>query len=458
MTPSFADLPVSPALLATLVELKFTTPTPIQAAAIPLLLEGRDLVGQARTGSGKTIAFALPILAQLDLDNRALQALILCPTRELCAQVARGIRTLGRHLPELRVIELAGGAPLTPQARALEVGVHVAVGTPGRLIDHLQRETLDLRAVRTIVLDEADRMLDMGFSDEVGRVLDTAPEPRQIVLFSATYPDTIAAISRRWQKRPAFVSVEADQAPAPEIRQLGYPVSNEARAPALLAVLGARRPESALVFCNLKATVSALCDTLISAGVSAAALHGDLEQRDRDEQMAKLRNRSVTVLVATDVAARGLDVSELDLVVNFDVPTQPEVYVHRVGRTGRAGREGLAVTLIGPGDETRVGRIEAFTHSVLARAPLPPPPSAPFAPPPMRTLRILGGRRDKVRPGDILGALTGEAGLKGDQVGRIEILDAVSYVAVASVAARQAHQNLSVGKIKGRRFRVEALR
>ena len=457
MQPSFDDLPLSPALRAVLTELGFTTPTPIQAAALPVLLAGGDLVGQARTGSGKTLAFALPILQALDLDLLRLQALILVPTRELCAQVAAALRTAGRRMPDLRVTELVGGAPLTPQARALEAGAHVAVGTPGRLLDHLQRETLDLRALKTVVLDEADRMLDMGFEEDVGRVFDAAPSPRQTVLFSATYPEAIRAISRRWQREPAFVSVEADQAPAPEIRQVGLAAENEQKLASLLAVLRQEQPDSALVFCNQRIGVAAVSAAFHEQGVSAAALHGELKQRDRDAVLARLRNRSLRVLVATDVAARGLDITGLDLVINYDVPTQPEVYVHRVGRTGRAGRAGLAVTLIAPEDGTRVQRIEAFTRTALTRSPVPRG-GGPLLDAPMCTLRILGGRKDKVRPGDILGALTGEAGLSGEDVGRIEILPTVSYVAVAAGVAQRAWQALSAGKIKGRRFRVEIVR
>ena len=453
--PPFTQLP--PPLREVLAELGFTSPTPIQAAAIPVLLEGRDLVGHARTGSGKTLAFALPLLARIDVDRRGLAALILCPTRELSAQVARTVRTAGRRLPGLRVVEVVGGVRGGPQAKALAEGAHVAVATPGRLVDHLRRGAVALDGVAFVVLDEADRMLDMGFGDEVRLVLDALPSERQTALFSATYPDEIRAISERFQRSPAWVSVETEAAPAPEIQAVGLAVAGDGRLGALVGVLGQQRPDAALVFCNEKATVGGLCEALRERGAAVSALHGDLDQRDRDEVMAMLRNGSVRVLVATDVAARGLDVDGLDLVVNYDVPAQPEVYVHRVGRTGRAGREGVAVTLVGPGDAARVRRIEAFTGVALRRGDLPPGPERPLDGAPMRTLRILGGRKDKVRPGDILGALLGEAGLAAADVGRIEVGATVSYVAVTAALAGEAARRLSAGRIKGRRLRVNLL-
>jgi ATP-independent RNA helicase DbpA len=459
----FAALSLSPPLLQVLTELEFTTATPIQAQSIPVLLQGRDLVGQAQTGSGKTAAFALPILQRVRLGQRRLQALVLCPTRELCAQVAGEIRKLGRRLPGLQVLVLAGGQPIRPQVDALEKGAHIAVGTPGRVLDLLDREVLDTRALATVVLDEADRMLDMGFREDMERILSATPPRRQTVLFSATFPPDIEALSRTFQKDPVRVTVESAEAP-PDIRQLRYDCAPEDKPTLLLRLLRQYQPVSAIVFCNLKVTVAELAKTLAQAGVSVDGLQGDLEQSERDKVMAKFRNHSTRVLIATDVAGRGIDVEALDAVINFDLPMQPEPYVHRIGRTGRAGRTGLALALVTPRDERKVEAIEAATGVKLERGdvetlPSADPRNAVSLGSEWETLLISAGRKDKMRPGDILGALTGEAGgLKATDVGKIEILDRWSYVAVARRVARVAFQALSEGRIKGRRLRIERVR
>jgi ATP-independent RNA helicase DbpA len=460
----FAALSLSPPLLQVLTELDFKTATPIQAQSIPVLLQGKDLVGQAQTGSGKTAAFALPILQRVRLGNRRLQALVLCPTRELCAQVAGEIRRLGRRLPGLQVLVLAGGQPIRPQVDALEKGAHLAVGTPGRVLDLLDREVLETRGLATVVLDEADRMLDMGFREDMERILAAMPPKRQTVLFSATFPPDIEKLSRTFQKDPARVTVEEAEAP-PDIRQLRYDCPPQDKPTLLLRLLRQYQPASAIVFCNLKATVSELAKTLADAGVSVDGLQGDLEQSERDRVMAKFRNHSTRVLIATDVAGRGIDVEALDAVINFDLPMQPEPYVHRIGRTGRAGRAGLALSLVTPRDERKVEAIEAATGVKLETgdvAALPPPTGGGAGSSlgsEWETLLISAGRKDKMRPGDILGALTGEAGgLQSSDVGKIEIGDRWSYVAVARRVARAAFQALSDGRIKGRRLRIERVR
>ncbi|WNG16410.1 ATP-dependent RNA helicase DbpA [Cystobacter fuscus] len=459
----FSALALSPPLLQVLAELKFQTATPIQAQSIPVLLQGRDLVGQAKTGSGKTAAFALPLLQKIQLPHRRLQALVLCPTRELCAQVAGEIRRLGRRLPGLQVLVLAGGQPIRPQIEALEKGVHLAVGTPGRVLDLLQREVLDTRHLATVVLDEADRMLDMGFREDMERILATTPKTRQTVLFSATFPESIEAMSRAFQKEPSRVTVEAADA-APDIQQLAYLCAPEEKTAVLLRLLRHYQPTSAIVFCNLKATVVEVARALNEAGVSADGLQGDLEQFERDRVMAKFRNHSTRVLVATDVAGRGIDVEALDAVFNFDLPSQPEPYVHRIGRTGRAGRQGLAIALVTPKDDRKVEEIEHATKSRLEQARVDSlPPEDPAGKGALgsawETLCISAGRKDKMRPGDILGALTGEAGgLKATDIGKIEIQDRLSYVAVARSVARVALQSLSQGRIKGRKHHIERLR
>jgi len=463
MVTDFAELPLSPALLAVVAELGFLKMTPIQARTVPVLLEGKDLVGQSRTGSGKTAAFALPILQRLQLDTREVAALVLCPTRELSAQVAREFRRLGRRYPGLSVLVLAGGEPVGRQRSALEKGAHIAVGTPGRVLDHLRRRSLRVHRVGTVVLDEADRMLDMGFQEDMDQILRALPERRQTVFFSATYPSSIAELCKTHQKDPVFVKIEAEPEQATEIRQLVVTAETEQKIGALCWVLATFPHESALVFANLKVTVAEIARVLSEAGVSAASLHGDLEQYDRDRVMAKFRNASTRVLVATDVAARGIDVADLDLVVNFDLPSQPEVYVHRIGRTGRAGKAGLAISLRTSREDGKVRAIEQLTGqpmTVTEREVVPRAERAVIAKSlerdaKMATLRISGGRKDKLRPGDILGALTGEAGgLGASDVGKIEIHDHFSYVAVNKSVSREAQQSLSAGRIKGRKFNV----
>ncbi|GEN07016.1 ATP-independent RNA helicase DbpA [Myxococcus fulvus] len=458
----FATLALSPPLLQVLGELGFQSATPIQAQSIPVLLQGKDLVGQARTGSGKTAAFALPLLRQVRLQDRRVQSLVLCPTRELCAQVAGEIRKLGRRLPGLQVLVLAGGQPIRPQLEALEKGAHIAVGTPGRIIDVLERDALDTRGVATVVLDEADRMLDMGFREDMERILGAMPSRRQTVLFSATFPPDIAALSRTFQKDPVRVTVE-DTQEAPPIRQLRYDSAPDDKPAKLLKVLHRHMPASAIVFCNHKATVVELTKSLSDAGVSVDGLQGDLEQFERDRVMAKFRNLSTRVLVATDVAGRGIDVEALDAVVNYDMPFQPEPYVHRIGRTGRAGRTGLAIALVTPRDERKVEEIEQALGVKLETGDQAALEETFMKPGALgsewETLYISAGRKDKMRPGDILGALTGEAGgFAATDVGKIEIQDHIAYVAVARRVSRIAFQRLSEGRIKGRKHKIERVK
>jgi len=451
--------------LGVVADLGFTALTPIQARAIPALLAGQDLVGQSKTGSGKTAAYALPLLNALDLERREVFGVVVCPTRELSAQVARELRKLGRNLAGLSVLVLSGGEAVRDQTRALEKGVHLVVGTPGRILDHLQRRTLKVHRVATVVLDEADRMLDMGFQEDVGKILKALPPKRQTVFFSATFPASIRELSTKYQKEPRRISIEEDDAEAaPLTKELVVHVDGEQKPAALSWILGQYPHESALVFANQKLTVAAIAKSLASLGSSVESLHGDLEQRERDLVMAKFRNGSTRVLIATDVAARGIDLEKLDLVVNYDLPNQPEIYVHRIGRTGRAGNVGLSVSFCSRAEQPRLEAIELFTGSALV--PLARERSAPAvkaAPPArdakMETLRLSGGRKDKLRPGDILGALTGEAGgLAGDQIGKIEIHERFAYIAVAKSVSRRALESLNQGRIKGKRFKAELVK
>ena len=460
---SFAELPLVPALHASVAALGLVVPTPIQAACIPLLLGGRDVIGQSQTGSGKTFAFGLPLLQSLNPDtrDRRLQALVLCPTRELATQVCAELRKAARAMVGVRILEVCGGQQGWAQRQSLEQGVHVVVGTPGRVSEMLERGVMRPHNIGYVVLDEADRMLDLGFQDQVEQILGTLREERQTALFSATFPGGIAAMSERWQRSPERVVVEGEPR---EIRHVGHKVEGDGREAALVAVLTQLRPASALVFGNFKETVKRVAATLTAAGFSAGELHGDLEQADRDRVMARLRNGSVRVLVATDVAARGIDVAGLDLVVNLELPPRSDAYVHRAGRTGRAGKPGLAVALV---TEKEGLRLQGFADELgieVEWLPLPAPLAAAAAPAEagMRTVFIGGGRKHKLRPGDIVGALTGPvdsggAALPGDSIGKIEVHDRFTYVAVAADVADRALRALRAGRIKGTRFKVEAV-
>jgi ATP-dependent RNA helicase DbpA len=416
------------------------------------------VIARAKTGSGKTAAFGIGLLSHLETSSMRVQALVLCPTRELADQVGRELRRLARFTDNIKILTLCGGVPFGPQLGSLEHGAHVVVGTPGRLLDHLRRGSLELSGLRTLVLDEADRMLDMGFQDEIRALIAAAPKKRQTLLFSATYPDEIAAMSALIQHEPHEVSVD-EVHEAGVIEQLLYEVDKEERTAALARILGHYRPESTLIFCNTRKECQEVADVLVKKGFSALAIHGDLEQRERDQVLARFANRSVSVLVATDVAARGLDIKELAAVVNFELSRDPEIHTHRIGRTGRAGAQGLAVSLVTAQENRRVRAIEDALGSTLTRGELESLPAAGVRPPepPMVTLGIDGGRKSKMRPGDILGALTGEAGIAASEVGRINVFDTYAYVAIARSCAEQALAQLRGNRIKGRFYRVRKI-
>ena len=455
----FARLPLSPAALANLQALGYERMTPIQAASLPLSLAGRDLIAQARTGSGKTAAFTLPLLANLNPRRFAVQALVLCPTRELADQVAGEVRRLARAEDNIKVLTLCGGSPVQPQLVSLSHGAHIVVGTPGRVLDHLDRASLALDALATLVLDEADRMLDMGFADEIKQVLKHCPAQRQTLMFSATYPDGVQALATRFMRQPQTVTIKETHAPE-QIRQLFIEVTETQRLHAVSLLLKHHRPVSTLAFCNTKQQCRDLVAVLQAQGISALELHGDLDQRDRDQVLVRFANRSCSVLVATDVAARGLDIAQLEAVINVDISPEVEVHTHRVGRTGRAGETGLAVSLASMDEMGRVGNIEHAQGRAFEWLPLAALQAAEDAPPPlppMVTLQILGGRKEKIRAGDVLGALTKDLGLDGAQIGKISINEFSTYVAVAREIAPQALRGLSAGKVKGRSVKVRQL-
>ena len=459
---SFAQLPLSAAMQANLAQLGYTQMTPIQAASLALALEGQDLIAQAQTGSGKTAAIALALLHRLDASRFDVQALVLCPTRELADQVTQEIRRLARAADNIKILTLCGGSPMRPQMDSLGFGCHIAVGTPGRVMDHLERGSLQLGALSTLVLDEADRMLDMGFFDDIVTVARQCPKKRQTLLFSATYPEGIAKLSSQFMREPKEIklnsSASASQAPA-LIEQIAFEVSEGERLHAVSQLLRHFRPASTIAFCNTKQQCRDLVDVLNGQGFVAMALHGDLEQRERDQVLIQFANRSCSVLVATDVAARGLDIAQLECVINVEVTPDTEVHVHRIGRTGRAGAQGLALSLASLDEMGRIGRIEQLLGREFVWQKLDSLKDADGAPlqPAMDTLQILGGRKEKIRTGDILGALTGEAGFKFEQVGKINITEFHSYVAVERSIAREAARRLSEGKLKGRKVKLRRM-
>ncbi|WP_312376938.1 ATP-dependent RNA helicase DbpA [Stutzerimonas nitrititolerans] len=455
---AFSDLPLGASTLANLASLGYAEMTPIQAQSLPIMLKGSDLIAQAKTGSGKTAAFGIALLEPLNPRYFGCQALVLCPTRELADQVAKELRRLARAADNIKILTLCGGVPIGPQIGSLEHGAHVIVGTPGRVQEHLKKGTLKLDGLNTLVLDEADRMLDMGFHDAIVEIIEQTPSRRQTLLFSATYPAGIEQLSAAFMRNPQQVRIEAlhDQQ---QIEQRFYEIDPAERMPAVMRILAGYRPESCVAFCFTRQQCQELVEYLGAKGISAMALHGDLEQRDRDQVLAMFANRSLSVLVATDVAARGLDIDALDMVINVELARDSEIHVHRIGRTGRAGKQGVAVSLVAPAEAHRARAIEERQQAPLDWYPLSDLKAQPGEPlqPPMVTLCIGAGRKEKLRPGDILGALTGDAGIPGAQVGKIALFDFQAFVAVERGVARKALARLNAGKIKGRSLKVRVL-
>ncbi|MEU8243516.1 DEAD/DEAH box helicase [Actinoplanes missouriensis] len=539
MTESgFADLQLRPELLRALSDLGYEEPTPIQAEAIPPLLDGRDVLGQAATGTGKTAAFALPVLQRLaGVTSPTPAALVLVPTRELAMQVSQAFHRYARDLGT-RVVPIYGGQPIGRQLQALERGVDVVVATPGRALDHISRGTLDLSGVRTVVLDEADEMLDMGFAEDIEAILEETAEERQTVLFSATMPGRIDAIARRHLREPVRIQMgraEPEPGEAPLVRQSAYVVARAHKPAALGRVLDVEAPTAAIVFCRTREEVDQLTETLNGRGQRAEALHGGMSQEHRDRVVNRLRDGRADLLVATDVAARGLDIDRLSHVVNYSLPAAPETYVHRIGRVGRAGREGTAITLVEPREHRMVKAVERTTGQrihlqkvptvadlrtrrlELTRAALqetlltddlerfrvvletltdefdvmevalaavklahelnggdlddeqdiPETALRPERDPrrdnarpagrggrnngPTARLFINSGRSNRIRPQDLVGAITGETRLSGRDIGAIEIADRFSLVEVPADAAEEVITALRHASIRGRK-------
>ena len=455
---SFSSLPISDAQIANLDSLGYKKMTDVQARSLPHVLSGRDLIARAKTGSGKTAAFGIGLLEQINSRFFGVQTLVLCPTRELADQVGKELRRLARSRSNIKLVLLCGGKPFGPQKGSLEHGAHIAVGTPGRVQDHLRKGTLKLDGLKILVLDEADRMLDMGFSDVMNDIIRRTPKTRQTLLFSATYPAAIKQMCRSIQRNPVTVTVESQHKPG-VIEQLFYQVKSHERNNTLLALFEHYQPASALVFCHTKKQCDEVAHFLRDHRIDALAIHGDLDQRQRDQVLVQFANNSCPVLVATDVAARGLDIKSLQAVINYELPRDPEIYVHRIGRTGRAGEKGMALSIFTEAEQLRVNALEQFQKKPCicdVYASLDRKPGFTLKAP-MVTIQIDAGRKNKIRPGDLLGALTGEAGLSGSQIGKIDIFDQSSFVAIERHALRQVLNFLATGKVKGRTIRARKI-
>ena len=521
----FRFLQLSEPVMRAIIDAGYEAPTPIQAQAIPVLLAGHDLIGQAQTGTGKTAAFALPLSEKLKAESKYTQAIVLLPTRELCIQVAQEMHNLSKY-KRLRVVPVYGGQPIDRQLRALSMGAHVVVGTPGRVLDHLRRGTLDLTKVEMVVLDEADEMLNMGFLEDVEEILKSAPKERQTALFSATMPPRIAALSRDYLKNPQKVSIESKRRTVSQVKQTYYEVLPSQKLEALARILDHESPGSTIIFCRTRREVDELGEALQMRGYEAETLHGEMNQAARDRVMSRFRASQADLLIATDVAARGLDIDQVTHVVNYDIPWDTESYIHRIGRTGRAGRSGEAITLISPRERYQLRQIETMINARILPARVPSSSDIATRRRELfknKILEVLGqanyegllqtveeltedgtydssqiaaaalqmlwkaqkgadydvneanveterteagmtrlflqiGRQDGIRPGDIVGAIANEAGVPGNLIGAIDIMDRSAYVEVPEASAARVIEALSQAKLRGKRVYVEVAR
>jgi len=437
-------------MLAQLQELGYKEMTAIQEAALPAILEGRDVVAKAKTGSGKTAAFGIGLLHKLNVKKFRVQSLILCPTRELANQVAKELRNIAKFQHNVKILMLTGGESFRKQEHSLSHQAHIIVGTPGRVLKHLNKETLSLQDLETFVLDEADRMLDMGFMEEVEAIMKSLPPKYQTLLFSATYDDEVSAVIEKLLDDPVIVeTTEVEE--SNEIEEIF--IETDLKEDALLGVLATYKPKNLIIFTNTKVKTQELADFLIAHKVDALALHGDLEQYERNDVLVQFSNGSTPVLVATDVAARGLDIKELAMVVNFDLPNTPEIYRHRIGRTGRAGAKGVAVTLYEPSEREYVEALRSDEAREIDVKALQEWRDFSMKPEYV-TLVIEGGKKDKLRAGDILGALTASKELSGDDIGKIDIYEKQSYVAIVRKKIDKAHKELQNRPIKKKNYPV----
>lgn len=460
MTQAFSDLPLHATLLNNLPTLGYEVMTPIQMQSLPIMLNGEDVLAQAKTGSGKTAAFGLAVLQQLNVENFAVEILILCPTRELAEQVSQTLRRLARLMPNVKILNLSGGMPMKPQLDSLRHGAHIIVGTPGRVQKHLDKTTLSLSKLQVLVLDEADRMLGMGFFEDIKKIISACPKQRQTLLFSATFSAEIKKLSKQFMKNPQEILIETAHNEF-DIEQRFYEVNNRTNKFAMLkALLLHYQPSSTLIFCNTKQQTTELSAMLAESGFSALALNGDMEQQERDQVLIRFANQSCSILVATDVAARGIDIKELPAVISYDLAFEADIHTHRIGRTGRAGHKGLALSLTTTADAERLEAIKENSIQPLVwgnKNELTNSEAAIFLPE-MVTVCLDAGRKDKIRPGDILGALTKDAGLPGDAIGKIDVAIFCSYVAIHQSQIDKAYRYLQNGKLKGRKVNIKRLR
>lgn len=451
---NFTKTGLSQAMIDNLDSMGYVNMTPIQEKGLPYILKGQDFIGQATTGSGKTAAFALGILNQIDIANPLPQGLVIVPSRELAEQVAIEIRRLARFTSNIKVLTLTGGLEEHHKVKSLKKGAHIIVGTTGRLLKLLETKVLHIYNLKVLVIDEADRLLECGSLDDINRIASYTPVNRQTMLFSATFPHGIKTLSASLQEDAVQVTIDS-QHETNTITQSFIQVDGD-KHDALVRVLAAYQPESCLIFCNSRIACNQVAARLRRKKIETLQIHADLEQQDRTLTLIKFANKSCRILVATDLASRGLDVKDVGLVINFDMPSDSERYVHRIGRTGRAGQRGTALSLF---VETELALLEKISTYLKVNTPLmrldklQDSDAEPLSPCPT-TIYISGGRKNNIRPGDILGALTKDAGLQGSEVGKIQVLDINSYVAVASDKVDQAIDGLTQGKIKGKKFKV----
>ena len=518
---TFEEMCLDTRIMRAIAEMGFEQPSPIQAQSIPIAVEGKDMIGQARTGTGKTASFGIPMLQRINPKDKSLQAIVLCPTRELAIQSANEIRKLAKFLHGIKVLPIYGGQEISKQIRSLKGGVQIVIGTPGRVMDHLRRHTLKPQTVDIVVLDEADEMLNMGFREDIETILGQLPEERQTMLFSATMPKPILEIAKRYLHEPEIVKVIQKELTVPKIEQYYYEVNPRKKNEVLSRLLDMYDPSLSLVFCNTKRKVDELVADLKGRGYFAEGLHGDMKQSQRDRVMNGFRNGRTDILVATDVAARGIDVEDVEAVFNYDVPQDDEYYVHRIGRTGRAGREGRAFTLVVGKEIYKLKDIQRYCKTKIRRQPIPSVndvaaikveklleqageliatdglgrmmdlleeyldgsdysatemaaallamqlgetstqtlPKEEFgdtgAEPGMVRMFMNIGKKDRVRIGDILGAVAGESGMEGALVGTIDMYDNFSFVEVPQEYAAAVLEAMNHSKIKGRRVNME---
>lgn len=427
--------------------------TKIQELSLPHTLNNKDIIAKAKTGSGKTVSFSIPIVNKLDVKKFKIQSLVLAPTRELANQIAQEIRKLSRHIHNVKVLTLTGGVPFKPQVASLYHGAHIIVGTPGRVLQHLKEENIDFNSLNTLVLDEADKMLDMGFFEDIKLILDSLPKEKQSMLFSATYEENIEQLASFVLNEPVNVEVKDEE--KVNIKQSFYAVNESSKTAFIPSLISSNEAKTTLIFCNTKIKCEELADDLYEMDLDVLTLHSDLEQRDRDEVITLFASKSYPILIATDVASRGLHIDDIDLVINYDLPRDEKVYTHRIGRTARAGKGGVAVSLYSSEEMEKVEDLKEFFEDISINEVSDVKDNPSFEiDSDYRTLFINGGKKQKLRAGDILGALTAGLGLDKNSVGKISSYDFCSYVAVKKEFIKKAHEGLNNKKIKGKYFRV----